>query len=109
MFYVERASDGKIAALYGTPQPSACEQKNIIDEEVLSFLNQSATDDTWRQLLAFTDVGTIRILEDIIDLLIRKNVINFTELPAQAQKRIQDRKQLREKIIAQDLLVDDIL
>ena len=109
MFYVERTQDGKIAALHASPQPSASEQKTMMDAEVLSFLNQSGSEDTLKQLLAFTDTGTIRILEDVIDLLIRKNVINFTELPEQAQQRIQDRKQLREKIVAQDLLVDDIL
>lgn len=109
MFYVERAEDGRIIALHGSPNPSAVEQKSMMDEEVLRFLSKSGTDDALKQLLAVTDIGTIRILEDIIDLLIRKNIINFTELPEQAQRRIRDRKQLREKMVTQDLLVDDIL
>jgi hypothetical protein len=80
-----------------------------MDEEVLAFLNRNGADDPWKQLLSATDTATVRIVEDLIDLLIRKNVINFTELPEQAQQRIRERKQLRDRIVAQELLVDDIL
>jgi hypothetical protein len=78
----------------------------MMDEEVLAFFN---TTESWKQLMAMSDLGTVRILEDLIDLLVRKNIINFTELPEQAQQRIWERKQLREKIVSQDLLVHDIL
>jgi len=54
-------------------------------------------------------MGIIRLLEDLIDLLIQKNVIFFTELPEQAQERIKERKRLRETLNPQELMVDDIL
>jgi hypothetical protein len=60
-------------------------------------------------LLALSDMGIIRLLEDLIDLLIQKNVIIFTELPEQARERITERKRLRETVASQDLMVDDIL
>jgi hypothetical protein len=109
MLYVERAPDGRIIALHDAPTPAAAEQRGVMDEEVLAFLNRNGTDDTWKQLLSATDTGTIRVVEDLIDILIRKNVITFTELPDQAQQRIRDRKQLRDRIVSQELLVDDIL
>jgi hypothetical protein len=59
--------------------------------------------------MAMSDLGAVRILEDLIDVLIRKNIIQFTELPEHAQQRIRERKQLREKIVSQNLLVHDIL
>jgi hypothetical protein len=61
------------------------------------------------RLLSLSDTGIIRILEDLIDLLIRKNIILFTELPEQAQAKISDRKMLREGIGPDHLMVDDIL
>lgn len=109
MIYVERAADGRIVALHDAPTTAAKEQRSVMDEEVLAFINRNGTEDAWKQLLSTTDTGAVRIVEDLIDILIRKNVINFTELPEQAQQRIRDRKQLRDRIVAQELLVDDIL
>jgi len=106
MLYVERAEDGKIIALRNTPTKAAQEQKSLMDEEVLAFMDSS---DSWKQIMAFSDLATIRIVEDLIDILVRKNVIQFTELPEHAQKRIMERKRIREKFASQDLLVDDIL
>ena len=106
MLYVERGSDGKIIALHKTPSPVAQEQKKMTDEEVLVFFNSVGS---LEQLMAMSDFGAVRIIEDLIDLLVHKNIINFTELPEQAQQRIWDRKQLREKIVSQDLLVHDII
>lgn len=109
MLYIERAEDGRIVALHNNPEQNDSEQKSIIDEEIVNFLKTSTNADSWKQLLSLTDSRTIRILEDLIDLLVRKNVICFTELPEQAQERIRERKWLREKMSSQDLLVSDIL
>lgn len=106
MLYIERGKNGKIVALHNTPSPVAEEEKSMLDEEVLAFLNDS---NTWKQLMTMSDLGTVRILEDLIDILIRKNIIHFTELPEHAQQRILERKHLREKIVADSLLVHDII
>lgn len=106
MLYVERGKDGKIIALHNTSTSTVQEQKSMMDEEVLEFFNAN---DSWKQLMAMSDLGAVRILEDLIDVLIRKNIIQFTELPEHAQQRIRERKQLREKIVSQNLLVHDIL
>ena len=54
-------------------------------------------------------MGIIRIVEDLIDLLIRKNLILFTELPEDAQAKIRERKRVRAIMTDEDLVVDDIL
>jgi hypothetical protein len=109
MLYIERDNDGNIIALHNKPEKDVSEQKSIMDEEVLEFLNRSVDTDPWMQLLSLSDIGTIRILEDLIDLLIRKNIIFFTDLPAEAQAKINERKQIRKKIDSDQLMVDDIL
>jgi hypothetical protein len=109
MLYVERDDNGKIIGLHRSPDPKADEQKSIMDEEILEFLNKNVDTDPWIRLLSLSDIGIIRILEDLIDLLIRKNVIIFTDLPEEAQSKIRERKKVRERINPQDFMVDDIL
>jgi hypothetical protein len=109
MLYVERDKVGNIIALHNKPAPHAREQKAIMDEEILEFLNKSVDTDPWVQLLSLSDIGIIRILEDLIDLLIKKNVFMLTELPPEAQTKLSERKRIREKIGPDHLMVDDIL
>ena len=109
MLHVERDENGKIIALHRSPDVKAGEQKTIMDEEILEFLNKNVDTDPWVELLTLSDIGIIRILEDLIDLLIRKNVILFTDLPEEAQAKISERKKVRERIAPEDFMVDDIL
>jgi hypothetical protein len=109
MLFVERDKNGDIIALHNSTDPQAGEQKSIMDEEILDFLNKNVDTDPWIQLLSLSDIGIIRILEDLIDLLIRKNVILFTDLPEEAQSKIRERKKVRKKMTSQDFMVDDIL
>jgi len=109
MLYVERDKNGKIIALHNRSGPSADEQKSIMDEEIVDFLNKNVDTEPWIQFLSLSDTGIIRILEDLIDLLIRKNVILFTELPEDAQIKIRERKRVRETMTPENLMVDDIL
>jgi len=109
MLYVERDAAGNIVALHNKPEPGAAEQKSIMDEEIIGFLDKNVDTDPWVQLLSLSDISIIRILEDLIDLLIQKNIILFTELPEAAQAKINERKRVRERIGPDSLMVDDII
>lgn len=110
MLYVERNDEGKIIALHNSPNPNATDQRSSIDQDILDFLEQNATSESWQTLLTISDLSFIRLLEDMVDLLIRKNVIIFTELPEKAQEKIMERKKIREKYSSQSILtVDDII
>ena len=109
MLYVERDEHGRIVSLHASSSPAAREKKPIMDDEILDFLHGNMSRDTLKELLSRTDGGAVRILEDLIDLLVKKNIINFTELPVHAQQRIWERKHLRDEIDSQELLVHDVL
>ena len=109
MLYIERDKVGNIIALHVKPEQNSREQKAIMDDEILEFLNKSVDTDPWVQLLSLSDMSIIRILEDLIDLLIRKNIIMLTDLPEEAQTKISERKRVREKMGPDHLMVDDIL
>jgi hypothetical protein len=109
MLYVERDKDGNIVGLRNNPSAQANEKKSITDKEVLSFLNNKVGDDSYLHLLSLSDVGIIRILEDLVELLIQQKVLLWTDLPKEAQEKIRERKVLRTKIASQNIMVDDIL
>ena len=109
MLYIERDKDGEIIALHSHPGQNFTEQKPEMDDEVLDFVKKNVTTDSFKLLLSLSDTSVIRIIEDLVDLLIKKNIILFTELPEQAQEKIRERKQVRQEMVSQDLVVDDIL
>jgi len=45
-----------------------------------------------------TDIPTVRVVEDLVTLLIGKNVITEEELPPQAVQKLNERKQWRTKL-----------
>ncbi len=109
MPYIERNANGKIIGLRTIAGPNSTEQKSINDEEVLDFLKDNLDNKFLKSLLAHSDAGLIRLLEDLIDLLTKKNLILFTELPEKAQQKIIEREQIREKISKDNIIVEDIL
>ncbi|MFO7964966.1 MAG: hypothetical protein R6U50_13670 [Desulfobacterales bacterium] len=109
MLYVERDRDGKIISLHKQPKPGVDEQKTVMDDEVLAFIENTTNSDAYMQLLSLSDSGAVRIIEDLIDLLVRKNIIHFMELPKVAREKIIERRHIREKLSTQNIVVDDIL
>ena len=75
----------------------------------MQFLAENGDYDFWAKILSVSDLGIIRILEDLVDLLVAKNLIMYTDLPEDAQKKIRERKKVREKMETESLVVDDIL
>lgn len=109
MLYVERDQEGAIIALRRSQPGSGLEPASLLDEEVLDFLRSSGEIASLGHLLMHSDASVVRVLEDLIDLLIAKQVILFTELPQDAQSKLQGRKQLRARLSDDQLTVNDIL
>ena len=51
-----------------------------------------------------SDMWLVRVLEDLIDLLIDRDVIRFTDLPLPAQEKLMERRSLRQTLGALNLL-----
>jgi hypothetical protein len=47
------------------------------------------------EALSQSDTGLARVLEDVIDVLITRGVIQFTDLPDEAQAKLLERRQTR--------------
>lgn len=109
MFYVERDEKGKIVVVRRDANMPGMESKQSVDDEILEFFGREETNDSLIRILASTDVGVMRILEDLINLLVNKNIIMSTELPEDAQIKLRQRQQMRQRIRKETFIVDDIL
>lgn len=64
------------------------------DVEYLCFLDDELKKNhTFRE----SDIQLARVLEDLIGILIERNLISFTDFPSAAQKRLSERQTLRNK------------
>jgi hypothetical protein len=63
------------------------------DPEVVDFLRDTAPSEA--DGLSQSDTAMARVLEDLIDTLIERGLIQFTDLPAAAQAKLLDRRQKR--------------
>lgn len=90
MLYADRNQQGEITAIRNSPEHSGEEPVN--DDELISFIAKSGDIASYQTALTLLDTRIVRVLDDLIDVLIQKNVIRFTDLPEEAQKKIGARK-----------------
>ncbi|PIE25485.1 MAG: hypothetical protein CSA60_00330 [Neptuniibacter caesariensis] len=94
MLYAIRNQDGRITGLSETFQEGA-EVVDIKDKDVLEFLSINNNEFSAEEFLKQSDTVVARIFEDLIDVLISKNIIMFTDLPDMAQQKLLSRKLAR--------------
>lgn len=114
MPYINRDQNNQIIALYTEPPFEGAEHLPTHHDDIIAFLNSHQDGDNNQPLhfLTNSDYELVRVLEDLIELLIDKNQILFTELPAQAQKKLVQRRGARQNLQESDSLMineDDIL
>ncbi|MBI1985715.1 MAG: hypothetical protein HYW28_12880 [Rhodospirillales bacterium] len=93
MPFVHKDTDGKILAVYTEPVEGAVEVAPN-DPELVAFIHQNIPGvnvDEWVQ----SDLGLARVLEDLIQVLIDRKVIMFTDFPPGAQGKLRARRGLR--------------
>ncbi|MCB1128666.1 MAG: hypothetical protein KDM81_19375 [Verrucomicrobiae bacterium] len=95
MPYVKRNSAGKVIAVYSEPVEDGLEEVALNNADLEAFLiDDVAVADSDRALMR-SDLELARVLEDLIEILIDKNVISFTDLPTAAQSKLLRRHGLR--------------
>jgi hypothetical protein len=100
MLYAIRNPEGRIIGLTESAQPGL-QAVDVKNRDVLEFLSINDEDFSAEDFLDQSDVGTVRIIEDIIDILIAKNLVLFTDFPLASQKKLLSRKLARSIIQAE--------
>ena len=105
MPYVKRNAQGEIEAISQSQDEGFEDQVPVGSPELSAFMLGIGQADSQ---LSATDQDFVRVLEDVVELLIDKGVILFTELPDSAQQKMLHRQRLRSKMGNNlDLLGDD--
>lgn len=107
MAFISRNANGEIIAVYETKQADATEYVSIDDAELINFLSQSNNDSDIKAVLSTSDIALVRVLEDLINTLIDKKIILFTDLPAAAQQKLVNREKIRGHLTSLDNLMGD--
>jgi len=106
MPFVHRDADGNVLAVYNQPVDGG-EEVAADDPDLLTFVQQNLPQqplEEWMQ----SDLGLARVLEDLIELLIKKKIIMFTDFPEGAQKKLRDRRGFRKDFdYVEDLFVSE--
>jgi hypothetical protein len=109
MPYVQRDVSGQISVIYKEPQEGAGEYLPNNHPDLQNFFGgivpQTGPDQASAHLNE-TDANLIRVIEDIVDIMIEKNLIMFTDLPPAAREKIMQRKSTREHFLGNSSLVE---
>ena len=94
MFYIKRNANGEIIMLSKEPTAECSEAIAQNSPEVLPFLADQP--ESSANFIA-SDLAFVRVVEDILEVLLDKGIITFTDLPEAAQAKVMERKSLRSK------------
>ena len=100
MPYVMRDEQGRITTVNLEPG-NGLEELSPGSLELIEFMHSMGLE---QGSLQESDMRLVRVLEDLIDLLIDRDVIRFTDLPLPAQEKLMERRSLRQTLGALNLL-----
>jgi FMN phosphatase YigB (HAD superfamily) len=91
MFHVVRDAQDQIESVHREAVPGS--QPVAGDDPQLQAWLQADTGARFAHL----DAGLIRVVEDLVDVLVARNIIRITDLPSEAQQKLFDRKGFRDR------------
>ena len=99
MPYVRRNAQGEVVSMHRHAEAGTSEFLPEDHAEVRTFIHgaPSSTSSSGADGFARLDADFVRVLEDVIDTLVAKNLINITDLPPEAQAKLFSRKSFRER------------
>ena len=105
MPYVKRDEHGMVIAVSKESGSGFTEELSQDDPAIAAFIRGVGGE---QSTLEASDLDLIRVLEDVVELLIAKGLILFTELPEDAQQKIMRRQKMRTQAgNLQDLISED--
>ncbi len=110
MPFVTRDDAGRISAIFREPNVEAKEELTATNPAILSFLFDDNPEQDERrpnslnshylelQDMHLSDLGLVRVIEDLIHVLMDKGVITITDLPDPAVARLRARQKTRKRL-----------
>lgn len=108
MPFITRDQSGRISGVSDHAEVGVAEEIRADDPELSQFLVDQglSTPEAIRQRLAESDLQMVRLVDDLIDVLMDKGVIKFTDLPRAAGEKYLHRQVARTRLQA-NLIIDE--
>lgn len=95
MLYIKRSDNNKILEIEFTPT-EGFEELSLHDPKLSEYIENSPnSDEIIQKVLSRMDLDMVRVIEDLIDILIDKNLMLFTDLPDPVQNKILFKRTIR--------------
>ena len=111
MPYVSRDESGLVNAIYLRSHPKAMEFLPSDHPDIVLFFGGVPPENLENHALmelTHSDIEFIRVIEDVIDVLIHKNILTFTDLPEKVREKIISRNDARGRLAGyNDLVLPD--
>lgn len=110
MPYIQRDGTGSISGVSAEKTNSMSEwiepDADALKEYLARLAGATHTPEV-ASALSESDQALIRVVDDLVNVLVEKNLMRFTDLPEAAQKKLLERRSLRQSLTALKLLGDD--
>jgi len=103
MPYIARNAANEIIGVHESQLEGHDHWLDAEEAEVKEFLIKHRA----KQSLTGSDVEMIRVVEDLIDVLMAKQIFVFTELPEAVQAKLTSRRKVREDMNSLQNLMDE--
>ncbi|MBI3371449.1 MAG: hypothetical protein HY017_06790 [Betaproteobacteria bacterium] len=90
MPYARRNPEGRIVAMLAEPEPNAQELLPVSHPDVRAFLGGGEA-----ASFGNLDADFIRVTEDLINTLVERRLLQFMDLPPEAQRKLRERESFR--------------
>jgi len=107
MLYIVRNPQGEIADIEFSPGANR-EEISLYDDELKRFISQSPESEAMVQrVLNRLDMDMVRVIEDVVDMLLKRELIRFTDLPEAVQNKLMFKKNIRNLSNVSSIIEDE--
>jgi len=106
MIYVKHNAHNEIDDIKFSPEENYT-KSSLFDPEIKAFLANSQNDELVKNVLSKLDLDMVRVIEDMVDLMIQKGLILFTDLPEPVQNKLLFKKSVRQSLNSEINLIDE--
>jgi len=107
MPFVRRDANGAIVEALDEPTEEVIEFLEADDHEIQRFASRHGDETQIREQLSVTDSDMIRVVEDLIEVLIRKAIIAADDLPEVVNAKLARRRELRKTMTSLSRLISE--
>lgn len=106
MIYIKRDKNNEIIDLQFSDRPDYS-ISSLFDPDVKDFIEKTQNAELIKKILRTMDLEMVRVIEDLVDILVDRRLILFTDLPEPVQNKLLFKRSIRENLAPETSLIDD--